>query len=105
MTEVIEQKPVTGPMKFGEMLEEWERMKLDNAKKHQEEIRQRILTQTGKIFADYDNSIKSGILGELEREEESAQNEYERGIFYERRTNNCIYFGCRPVRIWTGHTL
>ena len=73
--EETEQKPVTGPMKLDEVLEEWERMKLDNAKKHQEEIRQRILTQTGKIFADFDNSIKSGILGELEREEEAAQNE------------------------------
>ena len=75
ISEETEQKPATGPMKLDEVLEEWERMKLDNAKKHQEEIRQRILTQTGKIFADFDNSIKSGILGELEREEEAAQNE------------------------------
>ncbi len=48
-------------------------MKLDNAKKHQEEIKQHVLTQTGKIFVNFDNSIKSGILGELEREEEEAR--------------------------------
>ena len=63
----------TGPMKLDEVLVEWERMKQDNAKKHQEEIKKRVLTQTGKIFADFDNSIKSGILGELEREEEEAE--------------------------------
>lgn len=32
-----------------------------------------MLTQTGKIFANFDNSIKSGILGELAREEEEAE--------------------------------
>lgn len=63
----------TGPMKIDEVLVEWERMKLDNAKKHQEEIKQHVLSQTGKIFDKFDNSIKSGILGELEREEEEAR--------------------------------
>jgi len=63
----------TGPMKIDDVLVEWERMKLDNAKKHQEEIKQHVLSQTGKIFDHFDNSIKSGILGELEREEEEAR--------------------------------
>ncbi|MDE7479316.1 MAG: hypothetical protein K2M91_15510, partial [Lachnospiraceae bacterium] len=63
----------TGPMNLDDVLVEWERIKQDNAKKYQEEIKQRVLTQTGKIFADFDNSIKSGILGELEREEEEAR--------------------------------
>ena len=63
----------TGSMNLDDVLVEWERMKQDNAKKHQEEIKQHILTQTGKIFANFDNSIKSGILGELEREEAAAQ--------------------------------
>ncbi|MDE7415562.1 MAG: hypothetical protein K2N44_04470 [Lachnospiraceae bacterium] len=70
-TDVTPQK--TGPMKLDEVLVEWERMKQDNARKHQEELKKRVLSQTGKIFADFDNSIKSGILGELEREEEEAQ--------------------------------
>ena len=63
----------TGSMNLDNVLVEWERMKQDNAKKHQEEIKQHVLTQTGKIFANFDNSIKSGILGELEREEAEAQ--------------------------------
>ncbi len=67
------QSQTTGPMKLDEVLGKWERIKQDNAKKHQEEIKKRVLTQTGRIFADFDNSIRSGILGELEREEEEAQ--------------------------------
>ena len=67
------QSQTTGPMKLDEVLGKWERIKQDNARKHQEEIKKRVLTQTGRIFADFDNSIRSGILGELEREEEEAQ--------------------------------
>ena len=63
----------TGTMNLKDVLAEWERKKTENAKKHQEEIKKRVLTQTGKIFADFDNSLKSGILGEIQREEEAAQ--------------------------------
>ena len=73
MTDGILPNQGTGSMNLDDVLVEWERMKQDNAKKHQEEIKQHILTQTGKIFANFDNSIKSGILGELEREEAEAQ--------------------------------
>ena len=71
--ETEEKTKTTGPMNLDEVLVEWERMKQDNAKKNQEKIKKRVLTQTGKIFADFDHSIKSGILGELEREEEEAE--------------------------------
>lgn len=66
-------QPITGQMKLDDVLAEWERMKLENAQRHQEEIKQRVLTQTGKIFADFDNSVKSGILGELEEDEPKAE--------------------------------
>jgi len=64
---------ITGTMNLKDVLAEWERKKTENAKKHQEEIKKRVLTQTGKILADFDNSLKSGILGEIQREEEAAQ--------------------------------
>ena len=70
-TEVAEEpafQPMTGQMNINDVLSEWENIKLDNAKRHQEEIKQRILTQTGKIFANFDDSLKDGILGELEKE-------------------------------------
>ncbi|MCM1183061.1 MAG: hypothetical protein NC337_06790 [Roseburia sp.] len=65
--------PITGQMKLDDVLAEWERMKQENAQKHQEEIKQQVLTQTGKILAQFDNSLKSGILGELAQEEEKAE--------------------------------
>lgn len=73
MTDGISPNQGTGSMNLDDVLVEWERMKQDNAKRHQEEIKQHILTQTGKIFASFDNSINSGILGELAREEAAAQ--------------------------------
>ncbi|MBO5030677.1 MAG: hypothetical protein J6D08_02125 [Lachnospiraceae bacterium] len=63
------QKQAAGSMSLNDVLQKWERMKLDNARKHQEEIKRHVLTQTGRMFENFDNSIKSGILGELEREE------------------------------------
>lgn len=66
-------KPITGQMKLDDVLAEWERMKQENAQKHQEEIKQQVLTQTGKILAQFDDSLKSGILGELAQEEEKAE--------------------------------
>lgn len=62
-------KQPTGTMDLSEVLEEWERMKQDKAKEHQAEIKKHVLTQTGKILANFDDSIKSGVLEELEREE------------------------------------
>ncbi|MDE7267712.1 MAG: hypothetical protein K2N89_09635, partial [Lachnospiraceae bacterium] len=76
-TEVAEEpvfQPMTGQMNINDVLLEWENIKLDNAKKHQEEIKQRVLSQTGKIFANFDDSLKSGILGELEKEENNTAN-------------------------------
>ena len=62
--------PMTGQMNLDEVLGEWERMKQENAAKHKEEVRKLVLQQTGKIFENFDNSIKNGIFGELEKEEE-----------------------------------
>ena len=69
-------QPMTGQMNINDVLSEWENIKLNNAKKHQEEIKQRVLTQTGKIFANFDDSLKSGVLGELEKEEQEANDNF-----------------------------
>lgn len=61
--------PMTGQMNIEDVLSEWENMKKQNAKKRQEEVRKLVLQQTGKIFEDFDNSVKTGILGELEASE------------------------------------
>ncbi len=69
-------EPMTGQMNINDVLSEWENIKLSNAKKHEEEIKQRVLTQTGKIFATFDDSLKSGALGELEKEEARTQDNF-----------------------------
>ncbi len=66
--------PMTGQISLDEALAEWENMKLDNAKKRQEQIKEKVKSQTGKIFADFDNSVNSGILGELEKDEKPSGN-------------------------------
>ena len=69
-------------------LSEWERIKQENARRHEEELRKRVLSQTGQILADFDTSIQqSEILGgleidddieniDLESEEEQDYTEY-----------------------------
>ena len=52
-------------MDLENVLEEWERIKQVNVQKHQEEVRQNVLTQTGKLFADFDTLVNTGVLGEL----------------------------------------
>lgn len=50
-------------------------MKQENAAKHKEEVRKLVLQQTGKIFENFDNSVKNGIFGELEKEDEGEVEE------------------------------
>lgn len=69
-------QPMTGQMNINDVLTEWENIKINNAKKHEEEIKQRVTTQTGKIFANFNDSLKSGALGELEREEAKAKDSF-----------------------------
>lgn len=66
---------MTGQMNLDEVLGEWERMKQENAAKHKEEVRKLVLQQTGKIFENFDNSVKNGIFGELEKEDEGEVEE------------------------------
>ena len=66
-------QPMTGQMNLEEVLAEWEKMKQEKAKEQKEEVRKLVLQQTGKIFENFDNSIKSGILGELEEENTVAK--------------------------------
>jgi hypothetical protein len=66
-------RPVTGQINIDEAIGEWERIKLDNAKKHQEEIKKQVLSQTGKIFDEFNDSINNGVLEELENENQKPK--------------------------------
>lgn len=64
-----EASPVTGQMNLAEVLNEWERIKLEIAEKRKEEVKQNVLRQTGNIFQSFDEAVKSGVLAELSEEE------------------------------------
>lgn len=60
---------LTGQMNLDEVLDEWERRKKEIQEKRKEEVKQNVLRQTGKIFQNFDEAVKTGILGELTDEE------------------------------------
>ena len=67
--------PMTGQMNLDEVLGEWERMKKEMEEKQKEEVKQKVLRQTGKIFQDFDEAVKTGILAELGDEETPVRTE------------------------------
>lgn len=61
--------PMTGQMNLDEVLNEWERMKKEMEEKRKEEVKQNVLRQTGKIFQNFDEAVKTGILADIGDEE------------------------------------
>lgn len=61
------EKQITGQLSIEDVMTEWEKMKKENEKKRLEEIRSRVRKQTDNLFADFDESTKSGLLEELEK--------------------------------------
>ncbi len=67
------EKQITGQMSIEDILAEWERMKKDNEEKRKEDVRRRVKEQTGNLFAEFDESTRSGILAQLEELDASAK--------------------------------
>lgn len=61
------EKQITGQLSIEDIMAEWERMKQENERKRMEEIRKRLQQQTDTLFADFDESTKTGLLEELEK--------------------------------------
>ncbi|MDE5908721.1 MAG: hypothetical protein K2H52_08300 [Lachnospiraceae bacterium] len=61
------EKQITGQLSIEDIMAEWERMKQENERKRMEEIRKRVQQQTDTLFADFDESTKSGLLENLEK--------------------------------------
>ncbi len=60
------EKQITGQLSIEDVMAEWERMKKENEERRLKEIRERVRKQTDNLFADFDESTKSGLLEELE---------------------------------------
>lgn len=61
------EKQITGQMRIEDILAEWERMKRDNKEKRREAIHQKVLRQTGPMFTAFEESIRDGLLEQLEQ--------------------------------------
>ena len=61
------EKQITGQLSIEDIMAEWERMKQENERRRMEEIRKRVQQQTDTLFADFDESTKTGLLEELEK--------------------------------------
>ena len=78
------EKQITGQMNFEDILDEWEKLKRENEAKRQEEVRQHVLEQTGNMFTEFEESVKDGLLEQLESEPvESGEEELEEISFEE----------------------
>ena len=67
--EITLEKQITGQMSLEDVLAEWEKVKQKKQAQQDEVVRQNILDHTGKIFSDYDESVKNGILAQIEEEQ------------------------------------
>lgn len=61
------EKQITGQLSIEDIMAEWERVKKENELKRMEEIKKRVHQQTNTLFADFDESTKTGLLEELEK--------------------------------------
>lgn len=62
------EKQITGQLSIEEVLKEWERMKRASDQKSMDDLKQRVMQQTGEMFTAFDKSAKSGLLEGLEDE-------------------------------------
>lgn len=61
------EKQITGQLSIEDILAEWEEMKRNNEQKRMEDVRKRIMENTGSLFKDFDEATKSGLLEQLEK--------------------------------------
>ena len=66
------EKQITGQLSIEDIMTEWEKMKEESERRRMEDIRRRVHQQTETLFADFDESTKTGLLEELEKAMVSA---------------------------------
>lgn len=63
------EKQITGQLSIADILSEWEQMKQETEARRKEEVRQRVLQQTGPLFTEFEAS-RDGLLEQLESGQE-----------------------------------
>ena len=67
------EKQITGQMNIQDVLVEWEKTKKEYEEKRKAELEQKVLAQTGRMFTDFEQKIRDGILEKLEMEAAAAR--------------------------------
>ncbi len=62
------EKQITGQLNLEEILAEWEKTKKDIEEKRKQEVKKRVLEQTGSLFTEFEARVRDGILEKLEKE-------------------------------------
>ena len=62
------EKQITGQLSIADILSEWEQMKRETEARRKEEVRQRVLQQTGPLFTEFEAS-RDGLLEQLESDQ------------------------------------
>ena len=57
---------ISGQLSFTDIMAEWEETKKASEEKHREEMRQRVLKQTGPMFADFDAVARESVSSNLD---------------------------------------
>ncbi len=65
-TEEVVEKQITGQLSFSDIMAEWEETKKANEEKHLQEMKQRVMEQTGPLLSDFDVSTRSSIQSDLD---------------------------------------
>lgn len=78
------EKQITGQMSIEDVLDEWEKLKKESEARRQEEVRQHVLEQTGNMLTKFEESVKDGLLEQLESEPEQEAEEVELAELAER---------------------
>jgi len=63
------ERQITGQISLNDIILEWERLKKENEEKRKEDVRQRVLQQTGAMFTEFEASVRDGLLEKLENGE------------------------------------
>ena len=81
------EKQITGQMSIEDIRAEWERMKKESKEKNEEEVRQQVLRNTGRMFTEFEEKIRDSILKKMEEPGEFSYVITDQGSFdQERRT-------------------
>jgi tetratricopeptide (TPR) repeat protein len=60
------EKQITGQLSIEDIRAEWERMKQESQAKQEEETRQQVLRQTGRMFTEFEEALRDNILKQME---------------------------------------